>query len=195
LNKIAILGWGSLLWDPRSLSKHIGSWQNDGPLLPVEFSRFSAVRSNALTLVIDPEHGATVPVYYAISRRNDLQLAIQDLAFREGCAAKQIGFVDMELLKFWSLWDHIVHESILPWAKEKGLAGAIWTDLEPNFKSDSPKKALLYLQKLKKKGQECAYEYMSRAPDQIQTPFRDFISKSAWYKQMSNAFAEKNAYK
>lgn len=52
--KIAILGWGSLIWDKRNL-RLAGEWQVGGPVLPIEFSRVSGY--GRLTLVIDPLHG------------------------------------------------------------------------------------------------------------------------------------------
>ncbi len=50
--KIAILGWGSLLWQPKDLQfdKGIG-WSENGPMLPVEFARIS--KDGRLTLVIE----------------------------------------------------------------------------------------------------------------------------------------------
>ena len=56
--KIVILGWGSLLWDKthREFDRHHSKWKLDGPTLKLEFSRESASRLNALTLVIDPIH-------------------------------------------------------------------------------------------------------------------------------------------
>lgn len=53
--KIAILAWGSLIWDDNwpEFDKQRGEWLKDGPILPLEFSRVSASRDKALTLVID----------------------------------------------------------------------------------------------------------------------------------------------
>ena len=49
--KIAILSWGSLLWQPKDLqfNQEIG-WSNNGPMLPIEFARIS--KDGRLTLVI-----------------------------------------------------------------------------------------------------------------------------------------------
>jgi len=56
---IAILGWGSLLWDKNhDFDNQHESWKFDGPLLPLEFSRISKSRDNALTLVIDELNGS-----------------------------------------------------------------------------------------------------------------------------------------
>jgi len=38
---IACLGWGSLIWSPRTLPVS-GDWHTDGPHLPIEFSRQAA---------------------------------------------------------------------------------------------------------------------------------------------------------
>jgi hypothetical protein len=60
--KIAILGWGSLLWDEsdEGFNALHGQWRSDGPILKLEFSRKSMSRLNALTLIIDPVHGHDV---------------------------------------------------------------------------------------------------------------------------------------
>jgi nitroreductase len=47
--RIACLGWGSLIWKPENLPI-IGEWKNDGPMLPIEFSRESG--GQRITLVI-----------------------------------------------------------------------------------------------------------------------------------------------
>ena len=60
--KIAILGWGSLIWNPRIL-KVAGDWTLDGPTLPIEFSRISD--NDRLTLVIDEMDGTELVTRYA----------------------------------------------------------------------------------------------------------------------------------
>jgi hypothetical protein len=71
-DQIAILRWGSLLWDGqnnRYFDVLHGPWMFDGPELQLEFSRKSQTRSGALTLVIDSKHGASSRVAYAVSTR------------------------------------------------------------------------------------------------------------------------------
>jgi hypothetical protein len=57
--KIAVLGWGSLIWDTtanQEFDRLRGNWRYDGPVLNLEFSRKSKKsRAGALTLVIDPK--------------------------------------------------------------------------------------------------------------------------------------------
>jgi hypothetical protein len=88
--RIAILGWGSLLWDEshKDFDERHEDWKFDGPILKLEFSRKSVSRGNALTLVIDPAHEQECQVAYALSKRTDPEEAIADLCAREkytGC--------------------------------------------------------------------------------------------------------------
>jgi hypothetical protein len=51
--KIAILGWGSLLWEGGAeFDRWHDEWRLDGPVLRLELSRVSSRRLDALTLVI-----------------------------------------------------------------------------------------------------------------------------------------------
>ncbi len=90
--KTAILGWGSLLWQPKDLQfdKEIG-WSENGPMLPIEFARIS--KDGRLTLVITKDV-KEVKTYFAISNYKTLEEAVLNLAVREGCGRKQIGSYD-----------------------------------------------------------------------------------------------------
>lgn len=79
--KIAILAWGSLIWEPRSLQT-ASEFVPFGPLLPIEFSRVSG--GNRLTLVIDEVSGAPCRTYVAQSAYADLDKALLNLWVREG---------------------------------------------------------------------------------------------------------------
>jgi hypothetical protein len=90
--KIAILAWGSLVWDPRELPVS-GKAQKKGPTLPIEFSRVS--KDKRLTLVIDEKNGAPVESLFFESADNDLDQAIAHLKDREETKTDNIGFVDL----------------------------------------------------------------------------------------------------
>ena len=83
--KIAILGWGSLVLDPRELPRE-GVWQYGGPEFRIEFSRVS--QDCRLTLAIDNENGKLVSTRYVLSPRSDINDAISDLKLREGTIKK-----------------------------------------------------------------------------------------------------------
>ena len=90
--KIAILGWGSLIWDKDSEKgkefdrwRKTDEWEVAGDLeLPLEFSRISVSRNCALTLVIDEENGTPCRVQYSLSKRKNYKDAVYDLKRREG---------------------------------------------------------------------------------------------------------------
>ena len=78
--RIAILGWGSLLWDGDDhFDRWHDAWKYDGPSLRLEFSRVSSSRLGALTLVIDPQHGSETTVAWCLSKRKDADDAVADL--------------------------------------------------------------------------------------------------------------------
>lgn len=90
--KIALLGWDSLLWDKRpEFDDQHGLWLPNGPKLPLEFSRISTTRKDALTLVIDQKHGALCRTAYALSTRYNPDDAIADLRHREGTVMRHMG--------------------------------------------------------------------------------------------------------
>jgi hypothetical protein len=91
-NKIAVLGWGSLIWNPGSLDA--SSFKKDGPKLPLQFSRIS--RNNIVTLVSDLDFGVPVQTWYALSKKTTLRDAIENLRVREGTSSKNIAYVDLE---------------------------------------------------------------------------------------------------
>ena len=132
--RIAVIGWGSLVWDPGDLRIKDDGWHVGGPLLPIELSRVSE-RRGYLTYVIDERHVRKVQTRFALSRYSHLEDAVADLACREGCAAHSVGFVEAKAGKThrsrtvegWrGIWDWL---STSPTPAE----AAVWTDLEPRF--------------------------------------------------------------
>lgn len=91
--RIAYLGWGSLVWNPKTLPI-VGTWENGGPVLPIEFSRISS--DGRLTLVIDEVHGMNIETLFAVFDVDEQSAAIEQLMNREGCLnTKNIGSVDI----------------------------------------------------------------------------------------------------
>jgi hypothetical protein len=184
--KIAILGWGSLIWDRNAaFDDHINDWQLDGPKLPLEFSRISQTRSNALTLVIDTHNGTNCPVAYAMSKRKSPDDAICDLRSREGTILKRIGYHFRDGTRN---GEPDVPESIKTWGCAKGFDVVIWTGLSTNFHCDkkpdfSIDAALTHLKGLSPEGKVKAAEYIWRAPDFIKTKLRDAVQLEPWFSR------------
>jgi len=189
---IAILGWGSLVWDPRNLEidKTIGQngWFDDGPMLPIEFARIS--KGPRLTLVIRPE-SELVQILYAISNYENLEEAISSLREREGCNKQSIGVYDKNEISF-SNSEFLFKSNIELWIEEKEeIDAAIWTNLSENFqeKTQLPfneKNVFNYLNNLVSQEQTNAKEYICKAPAIIDTPVRRAIEISLGWKKIEN---------
>lgn len=183
--KIAFLGWGSLIKEPRDLPIE-GDWQKDGPKLWIEFSRISrnGKRAGCLTLVIDEKCDSEVTTLYVLSTRNDLSPAIADLQKREGTPTlDDIGFCEVATRRFApnATSRHPKScERILAWAKGKKLDAVVWTALSRRFKDATgipftPEAALKYLNELPAPTRALALDYIHSAPEQTMTPFRRLL--------------------
>jgi hypothetical protein len=182
--KIAILGWGSLIKEPRGLPI-VGEWQPDGPKLWLEFSRISrkGKRAGCLTLVIDERCESEVTTFHVLSKSTDLPQAIADLQEREGTSADDIGFCEVATGRFApnAMSRHPKScERIRAWAREKAFDAVVWTALPRRFKdaigvSFSPEAALKYLNELPAPTKALALDYVHSAPEQTMTPFRRLL--------------------
>lgn len=171
--KLAILGWGSLIWDPANL--HIrGRWQADGPFLPIEFARISDDGRLTLVLYLGTE---PVQTLWALSAYEDLNQAKENLRERERTSLEIIGFISIPKNDSNCRAVPQVIDFIRQWAVAKGLDAVIWTDLQANFK-DKTKKELnaenvtAYLSSLTGASREKAIKYIRIAPSQVETKLR-----------------------
>jgi hypothetical protein len=180
--RIAILGWGSLIWDPRELPR-TGVWQPGGPVLPIEFSRVSMDRR--LTLVIDPANGVPVVTRYVVSPREELNDAVNDLREREGTEAQYIGFVNVGNAAarrgVHPPFVQVIHE----WAAAHGFDAVVWTDLPSNFhevthQPFSVQQATDYLSNLTAAAADRARRYVQNAPPEVNTPVRRALQDAGW---------------
>ncbi|MFW6272552.1 MAG: hypothetical protein ACOC2U_02080 [bacterium] len=187
--KIAILGWGSLIWNPGNLgidkTKGKNGWCDDGPMLPIEFARIS--RDGRLTLVIVPGE-KKVQTLYAISKNEALDLAVQNLAVREGCRVNKIGSYNKQENEF--LPDNFKFQNeIKSWIEEKeNIDGVIWTNLGKKFKDKiglewNKENVVNYLDCLPVEIKALAEEYVRKAPDSVNSKIRKIVVKElGWTK-------------
>jgi hypothetical protein len=186
--KIAVLAWGSLVWDRRELQVAT-DFEPNGPLLPIEFCRVSG--DGRLTLVVDETFGAVCTIHSAPSAIQSLDGAIENLRLREGMPnAQQVGFVETAS---GSQSDTAMQRhpeaitAIAAWAASNGYDAAIWTALASNF--DEPDKggepfsvtaAIRYLETLVSRDGAAftrALAYIRKAPNEVETPVRDEVNK------------------
>ena len=172
--KIAIIGWGYLIWDRRGLDA-APEWQADGPLLPVEFARFGDPPRLLPVLV---EGAPLQRTFWTLSHKRSMLAAAADLAVREGVSTNDIGH--------WAR-DEAMRESfgvegiIRAWVEAKDLDGAVWRAVEPNLPDGSPgypseELRLAFLRDLVATGRaQDAKEYFDRMPAQIRTPFQERV--------------------
>lgn len=186
--KIAILGWGSLIWNPQNLNynKELG-WNTEGPYLPIEFSRISS--NGRLTLVIE-KNAEMLKTLFAISHYEKLDEALLDLAVREGCSKGKIGYCykdksgvicDPKDFKFQS--------DIEKWmVTNDDIDAVLWTNLSVKFYDTIGLKLTVeniinYLETLDENIKPLAEEYIRKAPKQIDTKMRRAIEERLkWYK-------------
>jgi len=177
---VVILGWGSLIWDPRELPRE-GTWQKDGPTLPIEFSRVS--KDARLTLVIDENNGAEVVTRFVHSPRTLIVDAIDDLARREGTGKKGIGFIDLVAGRssVETVRSHAATcAAVRIWAQNQNITGVVWTALDPNFRPETGndftvENAIAYLQRLPASACAVALHYINSAPAEVVTPVRTAV--------------------
>ncbi len=175
--KIGCIGWGSLIWKPDKLEV-AGQWLNDGPFLPIEFSRISD--NGRVTLIIDPGTNQVKTLWNVMSLLN-LDEAMENLRQREGTIPKNIHHVTRGL----EVTDP-VKVIVKDWLLTTDLEAAIWTGLSYSTKTKKKRpsidEVITHLQNLQDKAQIDAQEYIQRAPRQIVTEYRKVIeNRLGWH--------------
>jgi len=170
LTKIACLGWGSLIWDPRELPIR-RYWFDDGPLAQIEFTRKSS--DERITLVIDSK-AEPVRLLWAQMLPMTLQGAKEALRDREGL--REVKGWEAKI-KGWSATEKA--PSLIPgladWARAHEIEAVVWTSLSPKFDDkDRPtiEDVVAHLKSLNGTMRENAERYIRRAPLQIDTEYR-----------------------
>jgi hypothetical protein len=180
--KIAIIAWGSLIWNQGTL-KVEGDWKIGGPELPLEFSRVS--KDCRLTLVIDGKNGKMLPTRYAQSARKNIEDAISDLRDREGTTWSRISFINLTTNTNSSSrykQPGSTFRDIELWAKKNDFNATIWTGLGSSFELEvgtpfSLHAATDYLEHLPEPAKKVAIQYLEKAPAEVVTPLREYLSQ------------------
>jgi hypothetical protein len=184
--KIAILGWGSLLWDRNSLfDPHHCGWEADGPELRLEFSQIAEQEEDGIALAIDPEHGQSCRVAYAFSKRINPDDAICDLRAREETTLDNIGYVFLKDSRH-QYKDPATANIIKEWAARKQIDVVVWTDTRSNFEQSTGKAfsvdtALEHIRSVPPSIKAEIADYVWKAPEFIDTPLRRALQLPPWF--------------
>ncbi|MFD1145400.1 hypothetical protein ACFQ4C_30015 [Larkinella insperata] len=164
---IACLGWGSLIWNPGGLLIQ-NKWFEDGPLLPIEFTRRSD--NQRMTLIID-DAAKPVRVLWALMTVDNLDEAIKSLKEREGTKEDAIHFIK-------SIDEPAKKTEIIirKWLESKNLDAAVWTGLSYSKHTNNRRPSVIevvnHLNGLEYNRRKVAEEYIRKAPRQIDTDYR-----------------------
>lgn len=167
--KIACIGWGSLIWEPRDLPT-IGDSHSYAPSLPVEFARQSA--DDRITLVI-AESDHRVATLWAELNVETVAQAVKVLKAREGVPYEStIGRWPNDTHK-----EYPSSDAIAEWATANGAQAVVWTALLPGMKGNRGAIPALdeltaHLSKLEGSALSKAKIYIANAPPQMTTPYR-----------------------
>jgi hypothetical protein len=191
--KIAVLGWGSLIWDRRTLAI-AEDFKPCGPHLSIEFCRVSG--GGRLTLVIAEDFGTSCKTYAAMSAFSDLNAALENLWTREGSGNEalpknvrsngRVGWIDAangnHSEKAMERHPRAV-AAITAWAQTNGYDAVIWTALASNFHEPgkaaepfSEESAIRHLEALDALGLSVALDYIRSAPPEVDTPVRAAVN-------------------
>jgi hypothetical protein len=184
--KIAILGWGSLLWDKEpQFDKFHKGWRNDGPKLKIEFSQIAEIQEDGIALVIDQQAGELCQVAYAMSKRAHAADVICDLRAREQTTLDNIGYLFLDGTRH-HYREEITARSIAQWAQKKKIDVVVWTDTASNFKQCTGKPfsvraAIEYIRALPPNIKAEVADYVWKAPDFVTTPLRRALQAPPWF--------------
>ncbi len=178
--KIACLGWGSLVWDPRELPVQ-EKWFEDGPFLPIEFARQS--NNGRLTLVVVPGYETMVRSLWTLFSLSTIEEAHEALYRREGIPKENKE-------KYVAVWSSAEHGNSKPlgiakWAQNFDIDAVLWTALPPKFHDENriptALEAVDYLRQLPHEQRRAAERYIRMTPMQIDTPYRRrFEAEFGW---------------
>lgn len=190
--RIAIIGWGSLIWDPKEIPLASVIWQTDGPMFPVELARISS--NGSLTFVI-LDGVKSQQTLWNLSTAKNITRARKDLQIREGCPSLEPIHAVERNGRDWGSRLHCESvDAVSTWLQFHGnVQAVVWTALCSNWlrkrgREWSQQDALAYLNDLSGTPLDKARKYIKMAPRQVCTELRRRIeSEPGWCCQRSDA--------
>lgn len=166
--KIACVGWGSLIWRPEGL-KIQNHWFEDGPILPIEFTRIS--NNNRATLIID-NNAKPVRTLWALMTTDSIDGAKKSLMDREGIKKESL----IHSISRTENPDDSILRTVKDWLTEKNMDFAIWTGLSFSDKTKNQRPSIgniiEHLNGIDPNERRNAEEYIRKTPRQVDTEYR-----------------------
>jgi len=182
--KIGCLAWGSLVWDPRTLPR-AGVFRDDGPWLPIEFSRIAL--DGRVTLIIDPA-ARRVRTHWVPLAVESLEEAVVELGIREKIAPEMRPVWVGRLSRETSVWpsqgrNPDLDGVVAAWLRDRALDAVVWTALPargPDGETGRPEleRLLRHLKSIEGEARIRAEEYIRRTPSSIATDHRAKFEES-----------------
>lgn len=179
--RIAVVGWGSLIWSSRDLA--VTTRWRPGPDLSVEFARLSS--GGRVTLVLLPSIAAS-GTWWARSAFDDVDAAGENLARRERCRPGDVHWTTGHGLRTHrddaaSPASADASGAIGRWlATRPDLDAAVWTGLPPEGfarwqPGDLAADVVDHLRGRRGEERRRAREYVQCAPATVRTPVRTAV--------------------
>ena len=174
--RIAILGWGSMLWDSGKLAI-TGGWHSDGPELPLEFARVAP--DGRLALVLYPD-GPWLPTCWVRSTATTLAEARENLRVYERTVERYVAAVPARTAPAAGV-DHVA-QVIDQWRKHHALDAVVWSNVPANFEDQdaagqplTADNVIRYLLSLPPEQRRQAEDYIRKVPAHMETPIRQSV--------------------
>jgi hypothetical protein len=179
VKNIAFLGWDSSITDTSRITSFVDQneqWQENGPSIPLEFSRKCRKKGNSLTVVVDPEHGTECRVFWCFSKRKSVEDAVKDLRIHDGTTRRNIVSLSCSQTQSSKLED-----GIKKWAQEKNIEHVLWLGHSCNFPDFSIEAGAKHLERLPAASRKRAVRYISTTNSSVRTGLRTFVERCDWY--------------
>jgi hypothetical protein len=178
--RIACLGWGSLIWKPGDLPIR-APWNEDGPILPVEFARQSGNSTVSLVLLPDARPVRTLWVELQVTSLEEARFVLCKRENRDCTRTPR----SMAIIGYWSVearTDDQFSAPIGEWATQRNLDAVVWTALKPKWNMEpgvvpTIEQVIECLRGLAGEERNAAERYIRLAPRQVRTLYRERIEE------------------